>query len=171
MSLLSVRNLKKSFKDGSVLAVRDVSFDLERNSALGVVGESGSGKSTLAKLVMQLVRADSGHILFDGKAIDRRKTQIVFQNPYSSFDPRMKMGASLAEAYRLKGLKNKGEVRAASEKLLLSVQLPPEFLDRYPHELSGGECQRLAIARAISVEPDFLVCDEPVSSLDLLAQA
>ncbi len=181
--LLSVKNVRKSFKGkgGKVQAVNDVSFDLERGQSLGVVGESGSGKSTLARIVMQLLEPDGGLVLFDDKKITgfwrsrlkdfRRKAQIVFQNPFSSLDPRRTVGVSLAEAYHIDGMRSAKKVRAAVHALLASVNLPVEFDKRLPRELSGGECQRIAIARALSRDPELLVCDEPVSSLDLLAQA
>ncbi len=181
--LLSVKNIQKSFKgkSGKVQAVNDVSFDLERGQSLGLVGESGSGKSTLARIVMQLAKPDGGLVLFEDKKITgfwhsrlkdfRRKAQIVFQNPFSSLDPRRTVGASLAEAYHIDGIHNAKKVRTAVHGLLSSVNLSVDLDKRFPHELSGGECQRIAIARALSREPQLLVCDEPVSSLDLLAQA
>lgn len=165
---LSVTGIRKSFKGKT--ALQDVSFDLGPGEALGIVGESGCGKSTLARIVMGLLEADGGSVLFDGGGIDRRKAQIVFQSPHASFDPLLTMGASLAEAFRLDGLGRAGR-RAAVGKALSSVGLPEDMAGRFPHELSGGECQRIAIARALSRSPELLVCDEPVSSLDLLAQA
>lgn len=165
---LSVRNVKKIYRK-NVHAVRDVSFDLERGEALGIVGESGCGKSTLARIVMRLLAPDGGEVLFDGDL--RGRAQIVFQNPFSSFDPRLTVGASLAEALRVGGLRKKKDIRAGIEEALQAVNLSARIAERFPHEISGGECQRAAIARALSRSPELLVCDEPVSSLDLLAQA
>ena len=181
--LLSVRNVHKSYRGhaGKMQALNNVSFELDRGQALGLVGESGSGKSTLARIVMQLTQPDAGQVLFDDKKISgfwhshlkdfRRKAQIIFQNPFSSLDPRWTVGASLAEAFHIDGMHSAKKVRAAVHELLKGVSLPVEFDRRFPHELSGGECQRVAIARALSRKPELLVCDEPVSSLDLLAQA
>ncbi len=181
--LLSVRNIRKSFKGkgGKVQALSDVSFELDHGQALGLVGESGSGKSTLARIVLHLLVPDAGQVLFEGKKVSglwhnrlkdfRRKVQIVFQNPFSSLDPRMTVGASLAEAFHVDGIRRAKKVRSAVHELLSVVNLPVELDRRFPHELSGGECQRVAIARALSRKPELLVCDEPVSSLDLLAQA
>ena len=166
--LLRAMNLKKSFKE-TIHAVRDVTFEVGRGEAMGVVGESGSGKSTLAKIVMGLIKPDEGKVIFDGHL--RKKAQIVFQNPFSSFDPRLTMGSSLAEPYFVGGTRDPQKVRDLVEKSLMSVDLPPTVAGRFPNELSGGECQRAAIARALSRDPELLVCDEPVSSLDLLAQA
>jgi len=168
--LLSVQNIHKTFK-GNVQALRGVSFELDRAQVLGVVGESGSGKSTLAKIVMGFTRPDEGKVLLDGGKLDRRKVQIIFQNPFSSLDPRLSAGASLAEAFRLNGLRGAQRLRSAVQEALRGVDLAPELAARFPHELSGGECQRIAIARSLSRSPELLVCDEPVSSLDLLAQA
>jgi ABC-type glutathione transport system ATPase component len=181
--LLAVKNLHKSFKGkaGKVQALSDVSFELDRGQALGLVGESGSGKSTLARIVMHLLEPDAGQVFFEDKKVAgfwhshlkdfRRKVQIVFQNPFSSLDPRMSVGASLAEAFHIDGMRSAKKVRAAVHELLSVVNLPVELERRLPHELSGGECQRIAIARALSRKPELLICDEPVSSLDLLAQA
>ena len=181
--LLSVKEVRKNFRRGwtSVDAVCGVSLDLDAGESLGLVGESGSGKSTLAKLMLLLLKPDSGHVLFHGKRIDgsgkapikkfRRKTQIVFQNPVSSLDPRMTVAASLAEGYHRDGVQGSKKIRGFVESLLVSVDLSPDLAARFPHEISGGECQRVAIARALSRDPEVLICDEPVSSLDLVAQA
>jgi ABC-type glutathione transport system ATPase component len=166
--LLSVQNIRKTYKK-TVHAVQDVSFELGRGEALGIVGESGSGKSTLARIVMRLLAPDGGKVVFDGDL--RRKAQIVFQNPFSSFDPRLTIGASLKEALRIGGIRKSEDIRAGIEEALRTVDLPAQIAARFPHEISGGECQRSAIARALSRSPELLVCDEPVSSLDLLAQA
>ncbi len=183
--ILEVRNLKKSFKRPfsreKICAVDDVSFSLKKGSTLGIVGESGSGKSTIAKLVMRLLPCDAGDIYFEGKEISRlkengltvfrKKTQMIFQDPFLSLDPKMKVRDILAEPTLVGGHANGISLDAKIKELLACVELDPRFLFRYPRELSGGECQRIAIARAISMNPDFLVCDEPVSSLDLLVQA
>ena len=178
--MLEAKNLQKNFKK-KPNAVHEVSFELKRGEALGLAGESGCGKSTLAKLVTRLLNLDGGQLHFEGHDISRknkkalkdfrRKVQIIFQDPYSSFDPRMSMGASLAEPLWVDGQKDKIKIRQRVEELLHSVDLPPESARRLPHELSGGECQRMAIARALSRDPQLLVCDEPVSSLDHLARA
>ena len=179
MSLLEARDVRKRFK--GVEAVRGVSFSIEPGEALGLVGESGSGKSTLAKLAARLLDPDAGQIRFGGEEISRRpqrqlgafrrKVQIVFQNPLSSFDPRMTFGDSLAEAFRVDGEKDGAKIRRKLLDLLSWVELPSELAGRFPREVSGGECQRAALARALARGPELLVCDEPVSSLDLLAQA
>mgnify|MGYP001607024830 CR=1 FL=1 len=163
--MLKVNGLYKSFR-GPVHAVRNVSFSMGRCEAMGVVGESGSGKTTLAKLVTRLLAPDAGDIRFDGKGM-----QIVFQNPNASFDPRMTIGASLYEALSLGPEKKKADLKERMFRLLGSAGLPVQYAKRFPNELSGGECQRIAIIRALSRDPELLVCDEPVSSLDLLAQA
>ena len=177
--LLEVRRLAKRFKD--VEAVRGVSFEIEPGETLGLVGESGCGKSTLARLAARLLEPDAGEIYFENREIShkgqkelfvfRYKVQIVFQNPFSSFDPRLRVGDSLGEALRLGGETSEPRIRERAQDLLRSVELPPELAGRFPHELSGGECQSVAIARALSRNPGLLICDEPVSSLDLLAQA
>ena len=179
--LLEAKSLTKSFHRGRVKAVDGVSFSLKKGETLGVIGESGSGKSTLAKLVMKLAAPDSGEIYFDGKnlarasaadlKIFRRKAQIIFQDPFLSLDPRWKVSEILAEPFFVNGFKDKEAIREKVKQLLFSVELNESFLGRAPRELSGGECQRIAIARAISVEPDLVVCDEPVSALDVLVQA
>jgi ABC-type glutathione transport system ATPase component len=177
--LFAVRDLNKRFK--SVAAVREASFMLEEGEALGLVGESGSGKSTLAKIAARLLDTDSGHIFYENEDVTRmsqkelghfrQRVQIVFQNPFSSFDPRLSLGESLADALRLSGIKDRAKLRETVDGLLSTVDLPADIALRLPHQVSGGECQRAAIARALSRDPKLLICDEPVSSLDLLAQA
>jgi ABC-type glutathione transport system ATPase component len=174
------RNLIKRFKEGRVLAVDGVSFSVGRGETLGIVGESGSGKSTLAKLATGLLVPDSGSVSFDERevsgvpekrrALFRKKVQIVFQEPYASLDPRMRISDILKEPFLIQGNRDKRFLNEKAGELLLWVGLEPRFLDRYPRELSGGECQRVAIARAFSTEPEIIVCDEPVSSLDALIQ-
>jgi oligopeptide/dipeptide ABC transporter ATP-binding protein len=187
--LLIVENLCKSFgSSGSLFGkvrkarvVDDVSFTVRRGEIFGLVGESGSGKSTIGRLVLRLIEADAGNITFDGtdvRALDRarlralrRRMQIIFQDPFSSLDPRTRVGEVLAEAVRLHGLREKNLIPDRVRELLGFVGLRPEVAERYPHEFSGGQRQRIAIARALAVEPDLIICDEPVSALDLSIQA
>ena len=178
--LLDVRKLTKSFKKGGVRAVQGATFSLEAGKTLGIIGASGSGKSTLLKLILKLEKLDQGEIYFEEKRIDclpekklkdfRRKTQIIFQDPYLSLDPRMKVVDILKEPYLITGEKDRLLMDKKINGLLDSVGLSPHFLLRYPHELSGGECQRIAVARAISLGPSLLLCDEAVSSLDLMTK-
>lgn len=187
--LLRVRDLKKYFPirrgafggvRGHVKAVDGVSFDLWRGETLGLVGESGCGKSTLGRAVMRLLEPTAGEIYFDGhdvRALDReglralrRRVQFVFQDPFGSLNPRMSVGAMLEEALTVHGLGGPNR-RDRVVELLEKVGLRSEHIDRYPHEFSGGQRQRLGIARALSVEPEFLVLDEPVSALDVSVQA
>jgi oligopeptide/dipeptide ABC transporter ATP-binding protein len=190
MDILRVENLKKHFpvRRGFfqrtvdwVRAVDDVSFAVARGSTLGLVGESGCGKTTVARMVLQLLPADSGRIWYNGTDICgysdrdmrplRREIQIVFQDPYGSLNPRMTVGQTLAEGLRTKGLRDRRRTRARIEQLLELVGMAPAARDRYPHEFSGGQRQRIGIARALSVEPALVVCDEPVSALDVSIQA
>lgn len=187
--LLSVRDLQVHFPirkgtfgrvSGHVKAVDGVSFDLWRGETLGLVGESGCGKSTTGRAILRLLDPTAGTVRFDGSdvgALDRdglralrRRMQIVFQDPFGSLNPRMSVGAMLEEALKVHGLGGPNR-RARAVELLERVGLRPEHIDRYPHEFSGGQRQRLGIARALSVEPDFLVLDEPVSALDVSVQA
>ena len=167
---------------GSVDALTDVSIDVAAGGRLGIVGESGSGKSTLARVVLGFVRARSGHVLWDGEPVDygdavqlrrlRRELQVVFQDPFGSLDPRMTAGETVGEALRaLGGPLAKSTARERVLAALDEVGLVPDLADRYPHELSGGQCQRVAIARATVVRPRLLVCDEAVSALDVSVQA
>lgn len=175
--LLEVKNLTKSFKKGGVKAVSSASFSLEAGKTLGIIGASGCGKSTLLKIILRLLPSDSGEIYFEDKRIDglpekklkdfRQKTQIIFQDPYLSLDPRMKVADILKEPFFISKEKKEG-LDERIKALLDSVGLPVRFLTRYPHELSGGECQRVAIARAVSRGPRLLLCDEAVSSLDVV---
>ena len=188
--LLDVRELKKYFPIrkglfsktvGQVKAVDGVSFTLHRGETLGLVGESGSGKSTTGRALLRLIEPTAGTVQFDGQdvlALDgeelrklRRKAQIVFQDPFGSLNPRMTVGDVLREVLKVHRL---GEGAAATKRvheLLDTVGLPPTAASRYPHEFSGGQRQRIGMARALSVEPDFIVCDEPVSALDVSVQA
>jgi oligopeptide/dipeptide ABC transporter ATP-binding protein len=174
--LLEAVGLEKSF--GHVAAVRGVSFTLRRGETFGVVGESGSGKSTIARLVLRLIDAARGEARFRGRDLlklgkeelrrERRHMQMVFQDPYGSLNPRMTVGALIAEPLRAHGLPG-GAERALA--LLGEVGLPATAAGRYPHEFSGGQRQRIAIARALASEPDLVVADEPVSALDVSVQA
>ena len=165
---------KESFK-----AVDDVSFSLKAGETLGIVGESGSGKSTLAKMITRLTDITEGTLKFQGKDITKLKRsqlkdvygniQMVFQNPVGSFDPRRTLGDGIGESLRNHGIK-KAEVAKRVKELLEQCGLADEFAGRYPHEVSGGQCQRAAIARALAIEPKVLICDEATSSLDVTIQ-
>jgi len=165
---------------GAVRAVEDVSFTLQAGQTLGVVGESGCGKSTLGRLVLRLIEASAGRVVFAGTELgglnaaalraQRRAMQIIFQDPYSSLNPRMTVGQTLAEPLRLHGL-HRGRHGERVAELLHTVGLAPEHAQRYPHEFSGGQRQRIGIARALAVEPRLIVCDEAVSALDVSVQA
>ena len=187
--LLSVRGLKKHFpvrrgtfaRAHSVLkAVDGVSFDLWRGETLGLVGESGCGKTTTGRAVARLIEPTEGEVRFDGIDVGsldrnglralRRRMQFVFQDPFGSLNPRMSVGAMLVEALTVHGL-GQPDPRARAIDLLEKVGLSADHIDRYPHECSGGQRQRLGIARALSVEPEFLILDEPVSALDVSVRA
>jgi oligopeptide/dipeptide ABC transporter ATP-binding protein len=178
--LLEVEDLVVEF--GRVRAVADVSFHLPHGPfGLGLVGESGSGKTTIARALLGLVRATSGAIRLDGEDVAksrgdklrryRRAVQIVFQDPTTTLDPRVRIGATIAEPIRAHAIAPKGEIADRVAALLEEVGLDPELTGRYPHQLSGGQRQRVAIARALSVEPRVLVLDEPTSALDVTVQA
>ncbi len=189
--LLEVKNLCKTFpikggllgrEVGAVKAVNDVSFKIKKGETLGLVGESGCGKTTLGRSILRLIEPTSGEIIFDGKNIVnysasemravRRKMQIIFQDPYASLNPRMTVGDILSEPMDIHELHTDKSARKTRLLQLLSqVQLPPDALNKYPHEFSGGQRQRICIARALAVEPEFIVCDEPVSALDVSVQA
>ncbi len=166
---------------GAVKAVDGLSFSVKRGETLGLVGESGCGKSTTGRAILQLHRPTAGTVNFDGKELTklngeslrqmRRKVQIIFQDPYASLNPRMTVGDIVGEPIRVHNLRTGKEVRTRVEELLRVVGLNPYFINRYPHEFSGGQRQRIGIARALAVEPDFIVCDEPVSALDVSIQA
>ncbi len=190
-TLLEVKNLCKKFpikggifgrEVGAVNAVNNVSFKINRGETLGLVGESGCGKTTLGRSILRLIEPSSGEVFFDGKDITkfnaeemravRRRMQIIFQDPYASLNPRMTVGDILAEPMEIHGLhQNKIERQNKIFQLLDQVQLPKDALTKYPHEFSGGQRQRVCIARALAVEPEFIVCDEPVSALDVSVQA
>ena len=160
-------------------AVDDVSFALQTGETLGIVGESGSGKSTLAKMLTRLTDITDGTLKFEGKDITKQKTsqlkevygniQMVFQNPAGSFDPRRTLGDGIGESLRNRGMKKKDIEKRVAE-VLEQCGLSSEFAKRYPHEVSGGQCQRAAIARALAVEPKILICDEATSALDVTIQ-
>ena len=180
-TILQAQYLKKVFVTGkkSFTAVDDVSFSLEKGECLGIVGESGSGKSTIAKLLTHLLSITEGKVFLNGKDItdvkgrELRETykamQMVFQMSAESFDPRRTLGDGVGESLRNMGM-SKAQARKRTEALLQRCGLTPEFADRYPHQVSGGQCQRAAIARALAVEPAILICDEATSALDVTVQ-
>jgi oligopeptide/dipeptide ABC transporter ATP-binding protein len=188
--ILQVKGLKKYFPirkgffqrvAGWVKAVDNVDFNIEEGKTLGLVGESGCGKSTVARMILKLLEPDAGEIIFRGQDISRisqkemkqfrKEIQIVFQDPYGSLNPRMTVGQSIEEGLRTHGIPRGEERRRRLEKLLKMVGMSPDGADRYPHEFSGGQRQRIGIARALSVEPSLIICDEPISALDVSIQA
>ncbi|AKB30153.1 Oligopeptide transport ATP-binding protein OppF [Methanosarcina siciliae T4/M] len=183
--MLEVRGLKKYFSSGifkkeAIKAVDDVSFEVRKGETLGFVGESGCGKSTVGKCILRFEQPGSGTIFFDGKELTglprkeflkvQPRMQMIFQDPYSSLDPKMKIKSSISEPLRLQGVKKKAAY-AEVPLLLKSVGLSPEHANRYPHQLSGGQNQRVSIARALSLKPHFLIADEITASLDVSVQA
>jgi peptide/nickel transport system ATP-binding protein len=182
--LLEVKNLKKYYETnrGTLHAVDDVSFAVEKGETLGVVGESGCGKSTLGQTVLHLRKPTAGEIYFDGEDISQpgkkkrhelcRHMQIIFQDPFSSLNPRMTVKQIISEPLRIfKAVESKGALEERVAKLMATVGLAKRFVNTYPHELDGGRRQRIGIARALALEPSFIVCDEPVSALDVSIQA
>jgi len=182
--LLEVKNLKKYFKTpkGLLHAVDNVSFTIERGKTLGVVGESGCGKSTTGRTILRLYdEKTGGQVLFNGQEVYdlknkdlralRTKMQIIFQDPFSSLSPRLPVGEIIGEAVREHGLVPKEEFDDYIDTVMDNCGLQPYHKDRYPHEFSGGQRQRICIARALAVNPEFVVCDEPVSALDVSIQA
>ena len=179
--ILEAQHLKKVFISGkkSMTAVDDVSFELRQGECLGIVGESGSGKSTIVKMITHLQSITEGNVILKGKDITNVKgkelrevykdIQMVFQMPMESFDPRCTLGDGIGESLRNMGLSRK-ETRERVEKLLERCGLDKEYADRYPHQVSVGQCQRAAIARALAVEPSVLICDEATSALDVTVQ-
>ena len=190
MALLEVKNLKKYFPVkkgalsrtiGSVKAVDGVSFTLKRGETLGLVGESGCGKTTVGRSILRLIEPTSGQVIFNGQnmlELDREELrhvrasiQIIFQDPFSSLDPRMNAGQIIAEPIRNHMNISKTEIRNRVAYLMERVGLLPEQMRRYPHEFSGGQRQRIGIARALALNPSVIICDEPVSALDVSIQA
>jgi len=188
--VLEVRNLRKSFPlksgafgktSGYVRAVDGVNLELFPNETLGLVGESGCGKTTLSKLILRLEKPDEGSILFDGADVSRargeslrkirRGMQVVFQDPFGSLNPRKKISSIVEEPMIVHRTGSKREIRDRAARLLEMVGLNTDMLARYPHEFSGGQRQRICIARALAISPKLLICDEPVSALDVSIQA
>lgn len=189
-NILEVRNLKKYFPIkaglishvvGHVKAVDGISFDIKRGTTMGLVGESGCGKTTVGKTILRLTERTEGNIFFNGTDISelnkkdlrsmRPKIQIIFQDPYSSLSPRLPIGEIIGEAVRVHNIVPEDMYDDYITNVMLSCGLQPYHKDRYPHEFSGGQRQRICIARALALNPDFIVCDEPVSALDVSIQA
>ena len=180
--VLEVRNLKKQFMEGKKpqLVLDAVSFSVHAGECVGLVGKSGCGKSTTARIIARLTSCDAGQILLCGRDITKaegkeliqayRNMQMIFQLPEDSFDPRKTLGWSIAEPLRNLGWE-KGRIQERTDSLLMEVGLSPAYGERYPHEVSGGECQRAAIARAVTLAPKLLICDEATSALDVTVQA
>lgn len=186
-TILEVRNLKKYFiadtdffgrPTAYLKAVDGVSFSIEKGKTLGLVGESGCGKSTTGRTIIQLYKPTAGEILFNGKTVSnlseekklRRQMQMIFQDPYASLNPRMTVSDIIGEPLDIHKLTSPGERRERIINLLQMVGLDSEHMSRFPHEFSGGQQQRIGIARALAVEPSFIICDEPISALDVSIQ-
>jgi oligopeptide/dipeptide ABC transporter ATP-binding protein len=190
-TLVDVRDLKMYFPltqgivlqrvIGYVRAVDGVSFSIERGQTLGLVGESGSGKTTIGRTIVRLYKPTAGQILFgdkdlakmDGEELRqaRQRVQMIFQDPFASLNPRYTIGSLIAEPMHIYKVASRAEIRERTEELLRVVGLRPEYIDRYPHEFSGGQRQRIAVARSLSINPEFIIADEPVSALDVSIRA
>jgi len=189
--LVSIHNLRMHFpitqgivvqrKVGAIKAVDGLSFDIVRGETLGLVGESGCGKSTTGRAILQLYRPTAGEVLFEGQDLTavkgeqlrrmRRRMQMIFQDPYASLNPRMTVGDIIGEPLTVHNIARGKDRRERVQELLRVVGLNPYFVNRYPHEFSGGQRQRIGVARALAVQPEFIVCDEPISALDVSIQA
>ena len=190
-AIVRVRDLKMHFpitqgiviqrKVGAIKAVDGITFDIQRGETLGLVGESGCGKSTTGRAILQLYRPTAGEVYFEDESLTtikgerlrrmRRRMQMIFQDPYASLNPRMTVGDIIGEPLLVHGLAKSRERRERVQELLRVVGLNPYFVNRYPHEFSGGQRQRIGVARALAVNPDFIICDEPISALDVSIQA
>ncbi|HAG99081.1 MAG TPA: peptide ABC transporter substrate-binding protein [Ktedonobacter sp.] len=190
-TLLDIRDLKMYFPltrgivlqrvIGYVRAVDGISFTIEQGQTLGLVGESGSGKTTIGRTIVRLYKPTEGQIIFDNQDLAqmggehlreiRRRVQMVFQDPFASLNPRFTIGSLIAEPMHIYNIGSSSEIREKTSELLSVVGLRPEYINRYPHEFSGGQRQRIAVARALSINPEFIVLDEPVSALDVSVRA
>ncbi|MEJ2208757.1 MAG: dipeptide ABC transporter ATP-binding protein [Anaerolineae bacterium] len=190
-TLVQVRNLKMHFpitqgivvqrKVGAIKAVDGLTFDVQRGETLGLVGESGCGKSTTGRAILQLYRPTAGEVYFEGVDLInikgeqlrrmRRRMQMIFQDPYASLNPRMTVGDIIGEPLLVHNIAKGKQRQERVQELLKVVGLNPYFVNRYPHEFSGGQRQRIGVARALAVQPEFIVCDEPISALDVSIQA
>ncbi len=188
-TIFQIKQLKKHYeinlglfkKPKIIKAVDSISFEVKKGEILSIVGESGCGKSTTAKMILKIEEPTGGEILFEGADITklsgsdlvayRKKVQIIFQDPYSSLNPRWKVGRIIAEPLALNSDMSKGEIKERVLYLMERVGMLPEWYDRYPHQFSGGQRQRIGIARALALNPEIIICDEPVSALDVSIQA
>lgn len=176
---LQVKNLTKSYRIGSFFSkekkeiLKNISFDVKEGEIFSIVGQSGAGKSTIGKILLGIEKEDSGEIVFLGRPLEKRKVQeiqMVFQDPYSSLNPAMKIGSILEEPLKVNGIKDKDERRRRVKAMLKEIGLDENSEDKYPSELSGGQRQRVVIGAAMILNPKLVVCDEPVASLDLSIQ-